>query len=91
MGCYVNPEKTTKEKWLEENKVLSQSTCPKVVPDDCLIVCLVDNGPFKAAAVGYSEREVEVFDNPNDLRPKVWYVVKTDDLMKVSNLSDYIK
>jgi len=90
MGCYVNPEGMTKEKWLEENKLRSQSTCPQVVPDDCMIVCLIDNGPFKAAGVGFSEREIEEFNDSKDNRKKVWYVVEIDKLMKVSNLSDYI-
>lgn len=35
------------------------------------VVCVVDNGPFEAAAYAYSESEVNAFSHP-DGRPKVW-------------------
>jgi len=35
------------------------------------IVCVVDNGPFEAAAYAYSEGEMEEF-KINDGRPKTW-------------------
>lgn len=89
MGCYVNPQGMTKEKWLKANaESESVMDVPDFVPDDCLIVCLVDNGPFTAAAVGYSERELEYFKSPNDLRPKKWYVVQKVKLVSVLNPSD---
>lgn len=38
------------------------------------IVCVVDNGPFEAAAYAYSKNELEVFKYP-DGRPKKWLKV----------------
>jgi len=35
-------------------------------------VCVVDNGPFEAAAICYSEREKVDFTEPSDTRPKQW-------------------
>lgn len=38
------------------------------------IVCVVDNGPFEAAAYAYNENELRVFSYP-DGRPKKWLKV----------------
>lgn len=38
------------------------------------LVCVVDNGPFEAAAYAYSENEMEEFKYP-DGRPKRWLTV----------------
>ena len=37
--------------------------------------CVVQNGPFDAAAVAYCPEEVEAFADPDDSRPKNWLVV----------------
>lgn len=41
-------------------------------------VCVVDNGYFEAAAVIEDEYELECFTDPNDYRPKRWFIVKKD-------------
>ena len=38
------------------------------------LVCVVDNGPFEAAAWAYDAREVHDFADPQDRRQKVWLV-----------------
>jgi hypothetical protein len=41
-------------------------------------VCVVNNGPFEAAAVAYSQEEFDAFNDPTDYRPKVWLKVPTN-------------
>ena len=38
------------------------------------LVCVVNNGPFEAAAWAYDAREVAEFSDPQDRRQKVWLV-----------------
>ncbi|KKN25989.1 hypothetical protein LCGC14_0879270 [marine sediment metagenome] len=45
-----------------------------------LPVVLVDNGPFTAAAIGYCEKEVVDFLDPDDPRSRVLYMVNVDDI-----------
>jgi hypothetical protein len=39
------------------------------------LVCVVDNGPFGAAAWAYDKREFNVFMHPDE-RPKRWFIFK---------------
>lgn len=41
-------------------------------PEDCLPVCVVDNGPFEAAGVAYNRREFGRFLLPSDSHPRTW-------------------
>lgn len=81
MGYYINPIEMSKEVWL--------SAYPKVDPyitgfvdGDERLVCLVDNGPFTAAAVAVDKIEYDTFLRP-DGRTKVWYKVPVTDLITV--------
>lgn len=89
MGCYVNPQTGTKEEWLAEN-AQEMSGPPHwgqgFDPKEQLPVCLVDNGPFTAAAVAYCERELEDFNLPTDHRPKRWFMAPVKELNYVSDL-----
>lgn len=38
------------------------------------LVCVVDNGPFEAAAYAFSEDEFNAFNDPDDNRNKEWLV-----------------
>ena len=77
MGRYVNPETGTKEQWLRNNGV-EITEAPKEIKadDDFYPVCLVNNGPFTAAAIAAHERDLKEFTREDDLRPKTWYAVK---------------
>lgn len=75
MGYYINPRECTKEMWLETyGKRVSEAEARMHPAGDNLLVCLVDNGPFTAAAIAYDDRERDAFLYP-DRRKKVWYVV----------------
>ena len=38
------------------------------------LVCVVENGPFDAAAYVYNEKEMKEFQNPSDYRRKTWLI-----------------
>jgi hypothetical protein len=82
MGFYINPvDGNSKEYWLNHygspisqiNELKDYKFDGKFFP-----VCLVDNGMFTAAGIAYDKRELEVFSNPEDTRPKQWFEVNLD-------------
>lgn len=46
------------------------------------IICVVDNGPFEAAAYCYNIDEFRAFNSPDDPRPKTWLLVENEDKVK---------
>lgn len=92
MGAYINSTKQTKEEFLSKNGV--EITIEEFKNFDydnkkALPVCLVDNGPFTAAAIAYSKRENQAFINVDDFRPKKFYLVDVEKLWDVSDLKIY--
>ena len=81
MGFYVNPPYMSKEIWLEAYPVVDPQATGFIAGDE-LLVCLVDNGPFTAAAVAVDKIEYDTFLRP-DGRTKVWYKVPVTDLITV--------
>ena len=92
MGYYVNPRNTSKEEFLDKEGVrindpsLSQLLSILDDPEDG-IVCLVDNGPFRAAAICYNEGEILAFHDPNDSRPKKWFKVSKKRLCEEGDIT----
>ena len=85
MGAYVNPSQGSKEDWLQNNgQKMKEIPSWNHIPDEMLPVCLVDNGMFTAAAILFSARELEGFTNPRDHRPKKYFMVPIDKLLRVS-------
>jgi hypothetical protein len=81
MGKYINPPDQTNESWLEANgRPVTQAEAKQASDTGDTPVCLVNNGPFKAAGIAYDRSEFEVFTSPNDGRPKQWYLVPADAL-----------
>ena len=77
MGYYINPPNMTKEQFLESYGLeLNNPPFWHDIERDGLDfpVCLVDNGPFTAAAIAYSSSELDVFKR-EDGRPKRWFLV----------------
>lgn len=86
MGFYINPTNMTKENWLKDNSVAVMFSPPdwKTVREKNLIpVCLVNNGPFNAAGICYSEREMNAFNLPTDEREKVWCIVPQEKIYEI--------
>lgn len=81
MGLYINPKEKRKEAWLEENgKLITRVNAEMIVksdgyPKDEVVVCLVNNGSFTAAAIADCLPEFEAFTWEGDKRPKKWYNV----------------
>ena len=83
MGYYINPPTMTKEAWLVGHGKHVPNAPEKFRDGDQIVVCLVDNGPFTAAAVAYSQDELEYFKHPSDGRYKMWFMVPLKDLVQV--------
>lgn len=103
MGCYVNHPTMAKESWLLVfGKLVGRivgagpAGSTRDIPawssfeKGRLPVVLVDNGPFTAAAVAYSEAEYGVFTELDDDRPRLIYSVAVEDLRGVSNIDRYL-
>jgi hypothetical protein len=77
MGLYINelpngtplPSKGKARVLLNEGATYHQ--VDKFVPN---LVCVVDNGPFEAAAFCYNINEYLAFTDKRDKRPKTWLV-----------------
>jgi hypothetical protein len=81
MGRYINPRNMTKENWLETfGKILEDAPHKFGEYEDCLSVVLVENGGFTAAAIAFSQQELETFTMHDDLRAKKFYTVPTEVL-----------
>lgn len=89
MGCYINPSDKSKEAWLKENAVAIDAHSAKTaLTSENVPICLVNNGPFTAAAVGFSEREIDEFLR-HDGRPKQWFMARRDAVRRVSDLTSF--
>ena len=88
MGYYVNPPGTTKELWLRQNAILIHPEQMMTydwnfVPEGHLPVVWVDNGWMTAAGVCYCEQEFQAFMDPYDSRPRLLFMARIEDLLKV--------
>jgi hypothetical protein len=95
MGVYVNPQDMSKEDWLAlHGQILLDPPKWEDIEDieeGKLPVCLVDNGPFKAAGVAFAKRELDEFTRPDDPRPKTWFMVSIKDLGEVSPIAEVLQ
>lgn len=84
MGAYIDPKDCSKEKWLQEHAAqLAFLPHWDEIPIGSLLVVLVDNGPFTAAAIVFSMGEYGAFTMANDPRPKKFFVANTAKLLDV--------
>ena len=93
MGYYIDPQDMSKEEFLDKygsEVTAAQAREHHAGKDGLFVVCLVDNGHFKAAGICYSDDERDRFLSP-DGRPRSWFLVRGRDLepyMKGRSLSD---
>lgn len=83
MGVYIDPtDGSDKLDWLLENgsPVTLDFVRSFEYSKETLPVCLVDNGPFMAAGVGFNREESSRFMG-NDGRPKRWFLVNKEVML----------
>lgn len=90
MGCYANHVSMDKEEWLKKNGVGVENIKWEDVPEGHLPVVLVFNSAFTAAGIAYCKSELRLFTNPEDNRPKKFFIVPIDALREVSPVDDYL-
>ena len=81
MGFYLNPNDMTKEIFLRKygKEITKEDFLNPNYDPSMMKVCLINNGPFTAAGIGYSQQECEEFCRPSDMRPKRFYAVHPSD------------
>jgi len=76
MTDYLNFSATSKKEWLMVNGVKLEVAPLHLEEGDYVLVCLIDNGLFDAAAVVDSERDLMDFRDQEDDRPRSWWIVE---------------
>ena len=97
MGAYVNPKQMTHEQdkiafLIKHGKRMSRKEASEFDNFDTPFlpcVCL-DNGMFYAVGIAYDAREVREFTDPNDTRPKTYFLVPKTVLYENSDLERYL-
>ena len=87
MGFYIQGPLVGKADFLMERynaDIVSMTRAQQLVGDDKLaVICLVDNGPFEAAAYCYDAREFAGFTHPEDMRPKLWMTMDKETVHRL--------
>lgn len=80
MGYYIQGPARGKGEFLMEKygaDIVSKTRAEQLInSNEFAVVCVVDNGPFEAAALCYDTREFEAFSNPSDYRSKLWMTME---------------
>ena len=87
MGYYIETQQPkNKAAALKQNLDAIEITTDEaeffIKEDMGAVVCVVDNGPFEAAAYCYNLDEFRAFNLPDDPRPKTWLYVENGDRVK---------
>ena len=87
MGYYIEtPQPKNKAATLKQELSAIEITVDEaeffIKEDMGAVVCVVDNGPFEAAAYCYNLPEFRAFNQPDDPRPKTWLYIENGDKVK---------
>ena len=92
MGLYIeSTEEKTNVQWLIDNGTQIQFNAfnyDDVQNNDGVPVCVIDNGHFLAAAICFSEGEMNRFADPLDSRTKFWFIVQKEKLFTIPGMKD---
>lgn len=84
MGYYIETNgHKGKAKWLVDNAKAVVIREPVDGTADMIPVCVVDNGPFEAAAIAFDSEELACFNDPNDDRFRTWLNVPRAEVLKL--------
>lgn len=86
MGYYIETpgQSILKARYLQQhhNAELASPSWPP--PEGKVLVCVVQNGLFDAAAIAYDKEEMHAFDRPSDMRPKTWLLLPRETVIKLN-------
>jgi hypothetical protein len=54
------------------------------IPRGKTLICVVQNGMFDAAAIVYSDYELDAFSQPGDPRPRTWMLMDREDVVEAN-------
>lgn len=91
MGCYIEtPVSKGKAAWLIEHAdawaigEFDHETYESWMRDGKVVVCVVENWAFDAAAIAYSWEEAKEFADVRDRRPKTWLLMSRDKVLELA-------
>lgn len=89
MGFYIDPEPNDNENY-EQAKTRFLKECGLEVGikdlqhgDYWVPVVRVHNGGFTAVGIAYNKQELKEFIDPRDTRPKEYWMVKKEEIVKI--------
>ncbi len=88
MGYYIDPPNQSKESFLNQHGRRVNITDLKIT-DTELPVVLVNNFAFTAAGIAYDEKELKEFLDPDDYRPKMYFMVPREALKPYYDQEEY--
>lgn len=92
MGYYIQCDKPRNKAQQIAEKLdgieISRDEAEMIIKEQLgAVICVVDNGPFEAAAYIYNLDEFRQFSRPEDNRPKTWLVV--NNIEEIHRLTGY--
>lgn len=92
MGYYIQ----TKANVLKAKQLCAEHNAENIpqpatlaeVPEDKALICVVQNGPFDAAALIYDSRELADFSDPDDDRPRDWLFMDKELAHKLAGYTE---
>jgi len=95
MGFYIQTEhdkgKAEQITALYDGMIVPQPDNFQKVPASMALIVVVDNGPFEAAGLCYSEEEFAAFTDPGDRRSKKFVLIDWDKACELTRLPEKLR
>lgn len=91
MGFYIEtPVNVGKDKYLKRNNGALEISTPKSlkeIPEGKILICVISNTLFEAAAICFNQQELNYFKSTiDDRRPRRWLLMDKDEVIKLCPL-----